>query len=58
MYSLLDAVVHWQAKIILVIESDDTLPLCAVVENQKSVAFSFDVNLYFDSPSNSASVLQ
>ena len=37
-------------------ENDGSIQLCAVVENEGSVAFSFNINLLFDSPLDSAGV--
>ena len=36
--------------------SDSSIELCAVVENEGSVAFSFNINLLFDLPFDSAGV--
>ena len=37
-------------------EDDGSKQLCAIVENEGSVAFSFNINLHFDSPLDSAGV--
>ena len=54
MLSPLGAVVAMKKNYDYVGENDGSKQLCAVVENEGSVAFSFNINLRFDSPLDSA----
>ena len=56
MFSPLVAVVAMKESYKLVRESDDAVLVCGVVENDGSATFSFNINLFFDSPLDSAGV--
>ena len=56
MFSPLGAVVAMKESYKYVSESDDAVSLCAVVENEGSATFSFNINLLFGSPLDSAGV--
>ena len=52
----LGAVVSMNDTFRIVNERDGSMEICAHVQNRASVAFSFKINLLFDSPQDSASV--
>ena len=54
MFPLLGAVVAMKESYKSVEESVDAVLVCAVFENEGSATFPFNINLLFDSPSDSA----